>query len=167
MSEKRPTRKKAVEPRTLDVGYLGLFVGYAFASVVEEQLAREGYGDLRFSHGFLFQHLIEGPRTLGELAERLEVTQQAASKSVAELEGLGYVERVADPEDARVRRVRLSERGHAAVSASRRIRAEVEHRLEERHGARALAQARVLLSEVLDSLGGVSAVRARRVLPPR
>ena len=41
--------------------------------------------------------------TIGALAERLEVTQQAASKSVADLERRGYVERTPDPDDARAR----------------------------------------------------------------
>ena len=42
---------------------------------------------------------------MGELAEALGVTQQAASKSVLELEKLGYVERQPDLVDSRVRRI--------------------------------------------------------------
>src|SRR5204863_3802125 len=97
-----------VLPAALDLGYLAQFVGAAFASAVQERLAAEGFDGLRFSHGYLVQHLVEGERTIGELAERLEVTQQAVSKTVAELEGLGYLERLADAADARVRRVRLT-----------------------------------------------------------
>lgn len=48
------------------------------------------------------------------------MTQQAASKSVAELETLGYVERSTDEADARIRRVRLSERGREVVAFTRR-----------------------------------------------
>jgi DNA-binding MarR family transcriptional regulator len=37
--------------------------------------------------------LVEGPKSIGALAEPMGVTQQAVWKTVAELEGLGYVER--------------------------------------------------------------------------
>jgi DNA-binding MarR family transcriptional regulator len=158
---------KDPEPATLDLGHLALFVGYAFAGAVQERIAEAGFEGLRFSHGFVVQHLIDGERTIGELAERLEVTQQAASKTVAELEALGYLERVADPEDARIHRVRLSARGSAVVAATRKARAALERKLEARHGARGVAAARAVLAGVLDSLGGVEAVRGRRVLPPR
>jgi DNA-binding MarR family transcriptional regulator len=160
-----------VEVEALDIGYLALFVGLAFGQRVQEQLAARGFGDLRFSHGYLFQHLVAGERTIGELAERLEVTQQAASKSVAELEALGYVERTTDAGDARVRRVRLSERGQSAVAHSRRLRAQLESRLARtfvrKHGARAVSRTRALLAQALGALGGLEAVRARRVVVPR
>ncbi|HKE79485.1 MAG TPA: hypothetical protein VKB54_09265, partial [Solirubrobacteraceae bacterium] len=45
--------------------------------------------DVRYSHGFLFQQLVEGPRAVGEVAENLGVTSQAVSKMVRELEALG------------------------------------------------------------------------------
>ena len=66
---------------------------------------RDEHPDIRYSHGFLFQQLVEGPRPVGEVATNLGVTSQAVSKMVRELEALGYVTRVADPDDARVRRV--------------------------------------------------------------
>ncbi len=94
------------------------------------------------------------------------MTQQAASKTVAELEKLGYVEE-AGSEDARVRRVRLSERGRAAVDKSRAVRAGLEERFKRAHGSRAVAEAHQLLADVLESLGGAEAVRNRRVRAPR
>ncbi len=156
-----------LEPSALDLGYLALFVGYAFADAVEAALAAEGFRGVRFSHGFVFQHLIEEERTVTELAARMEVTQQAASKVVAELEALGYLERVADGADARVRRVRLTKRGRGAVAASRKARAALMRKLEARHGKSAIDAARVTLAAVLEDLGGAAAVRARRVRMPR
>lgn len=156
-----------MDERALDLGYLALFVGYAFNQAVQAKLEERGFSGLRQSHGFVIQHLIDAPRTIGELAARLEVTQQAASKSVAELEALGYVERSPDEADARIRRVRLSERGQEVVAFTRRTRAALERRLAARHGESALAQTRALLAEVLESLGGAAAVRARRVTMPR
>jgi DNA-binding MarR family transcriptional regulator len=156
-----------VDPRDLDLGTLALFVGSAAASAVQEEMAAQGFTGLRVSHGYVFQHLVEEARTIGELAVRVEVTQQAASKVVAELEGLGYVERVPDPRDARIRRVRLTGRGRAAVAAARRARAAQEDRLAERVGRERVEECRALLAELLDELGGAGAVRRREVRPPR
>jgi DNA-binding MarR family transcriptional regulator len=156
-----------MEPEDLDTGTLALFVGFAAATHVQEVLARAGHPDLRFSHGYVFQHLIEDQPTVGELASRLAMTQQGASKAVAELERFGYTERVPDVRDGRTRRVRLTARGRDAVEVARRARAELEDRLAERCGRPRLEKARALLAEALDELGGTAAVRRRDVRPPR
>jgi DNA-binding MarR family transcriptional regulator len=124
-----------------------------------------GYGDVRESHGFLIQHLLRGPHSVGELAGLLGVTQQAVSKSVAELSLGGYVES-APSEDARVRLVQLSERGHACVLCSRKLRDRLERRLAKALGPRRVEEAQKALAEALAVLGGVEAVRQRRVPPP-
>jgi DNA-binding MarR family transcriptional regulator len=169
MARRRNTAADAprVDPASLDLGYLALFVGHAVNEAVLASLAARGHGDLRTSHGFVFQHLVAGARTIGELAERLAVSQQAASKAVAELERLGYVERTADAGDARVRRIALSARGRAAIGAGRKARAALERRLEARCGAAAVAAARRTLAAALTELGGAEAVRGRRVIAPR
>lgn len=163
----RPTPEDQIDLQTLDLGYLSLFVGLAFADKVQEKMAAEGFGDLRFSHGFIFQHLLGAERTVGEIAARLEITQQAASKVILELEGLGYLERVPDASDRRVRKVRLTKRGQAAVACARQARKALEKKLATRHSPQALANSRALLAEVLETLGGTSAVRGRRVIAPR
>ncbi|WP_017599594.1 MarR family winged helix-turn-helix transcriptional regulator [Nocardiopsis lucentensis] len=119
------------------------------------------------SHGYVFQHLIEAQPTIGELAEKLDMTKQGASKAIAELQHLGYAERVPDPDDARIRRVRLTHRGRTAVTTARRARADLEERLRQRLGADSLDTVRALLADLLDELGGTSAVRRREVRPPR
>jgi DNA-binding MarR family transcriptional regulator len=167
VQEKSAGRARGVDPSALDLGHLALFVGLGYADAVQRELARGGFEGLTFSHGFVFQHLIDGARTIGELSARLEVTQQAASKVIADLERLGYVERARDPKDARIHRVRLSERGDACVRLSRRARARLERKLTKQYGAPALDGARALLAKVLEDLGGAQAVRARRVRAPR
>jgi DNA-binding MarR family transcriptional regulator len=165
----RPPRAPSgtVDPAQLDVGYLAMFVGQAFADAVLAALAAAGHPELRFSHGFVIQHLIDADRTIGELAERMRVTQQGASKAVAELEALGYFERVSDVSDARVRRVRLSRRGREAVQVTRQARQKVARRLSSQIGEPALTSCRQTLARMLEALGGTRAVRRRKVLPPR
>ena len=166
VKEQNDESARDLDPSALDVGHLALFVGLGYADAVQQELARHGFEGLTFSHGFVFQHLIDGERTIGELSARLEVTQQAASKVIADLERLGYVERTRDPKDARIHRVRLSERGDECVRTSRRARARLTRKLTKRHGA-PLEAARALLAKVLEDLGGARAVRARRVRAPR
>jgi DNA-binding MarR family transcriptional regulator len=151
----------------VDLTLSSLFAGWALADEIQRRLAADGFGDLRFADGFVFQHLVEGPVTIGALAERLEVTQQAASKAAGDLERRGYVTRRADPGDARARLVALTARGEAAIEGARRHRAALVAELGERLGPRRVEAANRLLNEVVAELGADAAVRGRRVRAPR
>lgn len=154
-----------IDVNTLPLTHLAQFVGLAGSRHVATAMRDAGFGDLRESHGFLIQHLLRGPHSVGELSRLLGVTQQAVSKSVAELSRAGYLE-AAPSADARVRIVQLSPRGHESVLAARKLRERLERKLQKSLGARyALAQR--ALAEALTALGGVDAVRGRRVPPPR
>src|SRR5687767_3972317 len=100
-----------VDISALDVGHLAMFVGLAVSEEVIAALKQQGHPRLRFSHGFVFQHLMAMPPTVSGLARLLEVTQQSASKTVAELKRLGYVTLRADEKDGRAMRVVLSKKG--------------------------------------------------------
>jgi DNA-binding MarR family transcriptional regulator len=147
----------------LDVVTALFLAGLALNEEALRRLAAAGHPELRISHGFLIQHVVDGPRPVGELADRMGVSQQAASKAVAELVGLGYLERTADSGDARVRRIGLSARGREAVELTRTIRAEVEHELAGHLGTDRIAALRRDAWAVLEWTGGADAVRARRV----
>jgi DNA-binding MarR family transcriptional regulator len=150
----------------LDLSLAALFAGYALNDEVRRRTEARGFAGLRFSHGFLIQRIVEGEQSIAALAQALEVTQQAVSKTVAELERLGYVRRRPAPQDARVRLVGLTDRGRAAVEATREERVAVVAELRERLGPRRVDAATRVLREVLDVHGASAAVRARRVLPP-
>ena len=156
----------AFDPAAADLSLASLFAGWALADEVQRRIAADGMDDLRFADGVVFQHLVPGPRTIGSLAERLGVSQQAASKAVADLERRGYVAREADPDDGRARIVALTERGEAAIEAGRRHRAAVEAELADRLGAERVEAARRTLLDALEAFGGAAAVRGRRVRPP-
>ncbi|WP_354639348.1 MarR family winged helix-turn-helix transcriptional regulator [Kitasatospora camelliae] len=83
-----------------------------------------GFEDLRPAHGFAFVRLAPGDATVGDLAEHLGVTKQAASQMVDELVRKGYVERRPHPTDARARLVVLTERGWACTRAADEAAAE-------------------------------------------
>jgi DNA-binding MarR family transcriptional regulator len=124
---------------------------------------RAAHPRVRYAHGFLIQQLVEGPRPVGEIASDLGVTSQAISKSVRELEGLGYVERSSDPGDARVRRIALTEAGRAVLEAGRSARAQVNAELADVLGEDRVAATAATLREALQARGAMPAVRARRV----
>ena len=152
------------EPQ-LDLGLAALFAGQAIAETVRRRIESRGFAGLRFSHGFLVQRLVEEEQSIAALAAALAVTQQAVSKTVAELERSGYVRRRPDPRDARVRLVALTDRGHTAVAAAREERTAVEAELREALGPRRVAAATRVLREALELHGGAAAVRTRRVRP--
>ncbi len=139
-------------------------LGEVFNVEVLERLGAE-HPDVRYAHGFLIQQLVEGPRPVGEIAENLGVTSQAVSKTVRELEALGYVERSADAADARVRRVALTERGRALVEAGRSVRADINAELVAALGPDRVEAAAGALRAALVARGAMPAVRARRVRP--
>jgi DNA-binding MarR family transcriptional regulator len=146
---------------TLDLGYLALFAGNAVNQQVLVVLGGKG---LKPSQGYVVQFLLSGPKTIGELAKLLGVTQQAVSKTVAEM---GPLLADAPSEDGRVRRVELSAVGHETVEAARAARRKLDAKLRKRIGGRRVDIARAVLLEVLEMFGGLEAVRRRRVRPPR
>jgi DNA-binding MarR family transcriptional regulator len=150
---------------TLDLAYLGLFLGLRVNDTVRERGAERGFRGMRDSHGYVVQHLIEADRTITELAARMEVSQQAASKSVAELVRRGILESVA-ADDRRTRTIRLSKRGWEAVHFARNTRRRIERRLQRQVGLKQYQEARSVLLICLKSLGGIGRVRARRIRAP-
>jgi DNA-binding MarR family transcriptional regulator len=158
-------RVTTVDLNNLDLATLALLAGTAANQQLLAAARASGHPDLRNAHGYLFQHLIAGPKPVGELAELLEVTQQAVSKTALELEEMGYVTRQADPEDSRVRRIALTARGRAAIERARAARAKLEEALVEAVGARGVSAARRALIGLLEITGGKEAVTQRRTKP--
>ncbi len=156
-----------VDPESLDLGYAALFFGYAYAEAVMKRVEEQGYPGIRFAQGFLIQHLVGGEPTVGEVAEAQGVSPQAVSQMLDELVALGYVERRVDTQDARRRRLALTALGWEMIEATRDARRAVEASLVRRIGRRRTDEAAAILREGLDALGGVEAVRMRRVRPPR
>lgn len=153
-------------PDELELSLVALFAGWAMAEELQRRLADEGLPDLRFGDGVVIQHVLAGELSITELAGRMGVTQQAASKAVADMERRGLLVRVPAPGDGRARHLRLTDTGAAAVAASRRLRAALDTELSDEFGAQRTADARALLAGIVERLGGAAAVRGRRVRPP-
>ncbi len=155
-----------IDLQQLDLGYLALFLGRRVNELIVQRLLRAGFKHVRESHGYVIQHLIEGDRSIGDLAHRMGVTQQAASKTVAEMVRLGILE-ANTAEDRRAKVVRISKRGWESIQYSRRARLLLEHKLEALLGLSKHRRIKSGLIECLTELGGVQRVRTRRVREPR
>ena len=133
---------------------IGILLGLAYSTFVErlhDEMARAGFDDLGPTYGYVFRVLGERALMLREVAELLGMTPQGALKIVDEMTADGYVERVADPHDGRVKRVRLSARGTAALATARRFHAAFEAELRAEHGPRRGATLRAVLEELVGS----------------
>ncbi|WP_086672901.1 MarR family winged helix-turn-helix transcriptional regulator [Amycolatopsis pretoriensis] len=156
-----------VHPSRLDLSLVALFAGWAMTDEVQRRLADRGLGDLRFNDGVVIQHVLAAPLSITALAERMGVTQQAASKAVKDLENRGLLQRITDPADARTKLLHLTEHARQAVEVTRDLRRDLETELETEFGAGRVEDARALLAAVIGRFGGDDAIRARRVRPPR
>jgi DNA-binding MarR family transcriptional regulator len=159
-----------IEPRLPpDHDLVLLFTALHAACDVEvvRRIADDGFGDLRPAHGYVFQHLVPGPVAISELARRLGMTAQGASKLVIELEGYGYVSRQTDPGDRRSHTASLTERGWAAIEAGRTARAAVTAQLREYLGSPAADALVASLQQLAEQTGGLRTLLARRLRPGR
>jgi DNA-binding MarR family transcriptional regulator len=132
----------------LNVGLL-LYIPYrALEARVFAALARAGYDDITPAQARVFQRI--GPRgnRLTDLAEQAQITKQTAGFLVDQLERAGYVERVADPTDARARLVRVAERGAKAIPLAAAAVAEVEAEWTAHLGAQRMRQLRQHLTRL-------------------
>ncbi len=91
-------------------------------------------GCLSASHIHITRHLaLEGSR-LTELARRAGVTKQAMGKLVEQCEAWGLVDRMADPRDARARRIVFTPVGLAWLQAFGEAVAQAQDELREAVG---------------------------------
>src|ERR1700733_223985 len=97
-----------------------LLIG-AFRSLIDElhrTLAESGHDEARPLHGFALQAIGPEGSTASELGRRLGVTKQAAAKTVASLERVGYVCREPDSKDGRAVRLLRTPLGEEMLSLS-------------------------------------------------
>ena len=151
-----------VDIRSLDFGTLCYLVGQGFNNEVLDRLKSEGFASVKVSFGYVVQHLLDGDKTVTQLAVRMGVTQQAASKRVREMLGAGVLE-LAPGKDRRESRVALSSLGHTIVARTRAIREELAKELIVDAAPADLRAARELLFLAIGRLQMTQTVQQRSV----
>jgi DNA-binding MarR family transcriptional regulator len=107
-----------------------------------------GFTDLVPAHFPVLRYPGPENRRPSELAAEARMTKQAMNYLLGQMQQLGYLTRDDDPEDQRFKRVRLTDRGHAAARAIRDIVAEIEAELEHELGPAQFDQLRYLLIQL-------------------
>ncbi len=130
---------------------IGALLRMPWEQVIGRMLARlheHGYDDLGAPH--LNVLLYPGPQGArpSELAARRGMTKQAVNYLLGELERLGYLERGADPDDRRSKRIVLTPRGEQAAHTIRDAVREIERDWKKQLGPERFAQLRSLLLEL-------------------
>jgi DNA-binding MarR family transcriptional regulator len=155
VSTQNPESQDPTPVRDPDADF-GVLLGLAYQTLVRElngRLAIAGF-DVKPQYGYVFRALLKEDLTSTKLGARLGITTQGAAKLVDEMERAGYVEKHPDPDDARVRVLRLAERGRQAVAEARRIHQDFEDRLAERYGADDVAALRRVFEGMVDDAYG-------------
>jgi DNA-binding MarR family transcriptional regulator len=116
-----------------------------------ERMREDGFDDVDAAH--LNVLLYPGPQGArpSDLATRLRISKQALNYLLGDLERTGYLVRQVDPDDARSKRIALTQRG---VSLGQTIRAavmEVEDQWSTTLGPERFEQLRELLRELGES----------------
>jgi DNA-binding MarR family transcriptional regulator len=109
----------------------------AFADFQEElyrRFAAADFGDIRPGHGCVFGNVDPEGSRLTDIAERARMTKQSVGEAATDLERRGYLERIPDPTDGRVKIIRLTDRGREAQRVGRRQIDEIERDWAERYG---------------------------------
>ena len=118
------------------------------ADELHDRLDKLGYEEIRPAHGCVFGNMRPHGVRLTDIAERSRITKQSVGEIVSNLEELGYVERIPDPEDKRAKLVRLTPRGQEAQTAARAILTDIEAEWCERIGKKKVADLRAALEEL-------------------
>jgi DNA-binding MarR family transcriptional regulator len=128
----------------------------AFSDELAKRVEAAGLTDVRPSHGCVFGTIDPQGSRLTDLAQRANMTKQSVGEATSDLEQLGYVERVPDPNDGRAKIIRLTERGREAQAVGRLLIADIEREWMQCYGEERVAELRGLLEAVAaERLGAV------------
>jgi DNA-binding MarR family transcriptional regulator len=133
---------------SVDFGILLGLAYQSFADGLRASLLRQGFDDLGGAYGYVFRALADEQPSQRDLARSLGITDQGMAKIIAGMVERGYVERLADPDDSRIKRLTLGKRGKAALTAARRFHASFERQLGADLGKRLVGELRRLLETI-------------------
>jgi DNA-binding MarR family transcriptional regulator len=144
--------------------YAVLVVGAAraVADRLGDAVRRAGVQDMRAPYGFVIRALAEQDRTLTDVAALLDVSKQAAIKVVDEMEGRGFLTREPDPDDRRVKVLRLTAKGRQVRRAALAESHHMEKELRERLGEADVDAMRRTLEAFLEAHGSLADAGAGR-----
>ena len=137
----------------------------AYRTVDSEVLAAAAAAgfEIQPGHAIVLRHLGEDGARPSELAAKAQVSRQAITKALDDLERLGLVRRQPDPSDGRGVIVHYTSRGLGALQVARTRMDELEREFTSQVGAKQWATVRTVLETLLDTPGGSGAQANARV----
>jgi len=121
---------------------LGMQFAFAFRALADrhaEVLSDLLDDELKPAHAYLLRAVDAQPQSVGRLAELLQVTKQAASQMVDQLERRGLLTRSVNDADRRARDVTTTARGREVLATADRAWRLVEEEMAQVVGARRYA----------------------------
>ena len=132
---------------------LALLLLGGFHSMVDDVVAgldSRGHAGVRPVHEFALRAIDAGADTASELGRRLSVSKQAAAKTIAALQQLGYVDREADPSDGRRKPIRVTPRGYELMSIGAALFDDVRDRWAAQIGVQQLDTLQAHLGQLVE-----------------
>ena len=137
-----------LDERLPTLGLLCFYPARAMEARVLAGLAAAGFDDMTSAQARIAARIGPDGSRITDLAEQALVTKQTAGFLVDRLEAAGYVQRVADPADARARLVQFAARGAEALAVARQVEATVEAEWVAHLGDRPAGQLRAALTRL-------------------
>ena len=134
------------------IGQLLIRLLSEFRRELSEPMEERGFGDIRRPHLQVWGNIGWEGRRLTELAARAQLSLSATSELVNELEELGYLKRVPDPNDGRAKLIVPTDRGHEALDAATVRVTEIEQHWGSLVGDDRFNDACYLLNSLLQQL---------------
>lgn len=123
-----------------------------FERRLRAKLAARGFPGIKRSYLSLLFHLDADGSRLAALAQRIAVTPQAASLTIAELVRKGFIEQTLDPADQRARLILLTPKGRKLMEATALAAEEINGEYAGLVGPDAVVQLRECLLRILQGL---------------
>jgi DNA-binding MarR family transcriptional regulator len=137
-----------------------LLGGYrSLVDAATSELAARGYEDFKPVHEFALRAIVAGADSASDLGRRTSVSKQAAAKTIAVLVERGYVVSALDPDDARRKRLRVTDLGFEVMAQGEAILESVRAKWAKQIGPTELADLEVRLTALVGNaairVGGV------------
>jgi DNA-binding MarR family transcriptional regulator len=153
-------------PESPDLAILIVGAARVIADRLGEAVERAGVEDMRSPFGYVIRVLVDRDRTLTELADLLGVSKQAAIKVVDEMEARGFLARHSDPDDRRVKLLRLTDKGRTVRRAALAASHAIERELRRELGDPDVDALRTALESLLERHAALEDARAGRARAP-
>ncbi|WP_392541917.1 MarR family winged helix-turn-helix transcriptional regulator [Oryzobacter telluris] len=116
------------------------------------QAHRAGHPGIKPAHNAVFATLQPGGTRAADMAARYGMTRQSMGELLRDMEALGYVEMVPDPDDRRAKLVRYTPAGREVAAGGYRHIRESEERFAREVGVEDFATMRRVLTRVYELL---------------